>query len=1194
MVINPMLPGCYKYKLKTIKVMEKTLILCKSPYCKQILRIMRLTLILFFIGLTSLIASPGFSQAGRVNLQMDDVTVRDVFREIEKQSDYNFFYNDQFIDLNKTVSLNNSNVPVNEVLNQLLEDTDLSYKMLESNLIVIVPQPDKRTVTGKVTDVKGMPVPGVTVSPKGTSRGVATNANGDYRIELNPAETVLVFSFLGMKTVEVSLGDKVIVNVVMEEDITQIEEVVVTGYQTISRERVTGSYNIVGMEQIDKPSTNIAQRLIGTTAGVQAKLDVDGNPTFEIRGQTSLNATMEPLVVIDGFPTEKGFNSINPNDVESVTFLKDAAAASIWGAKAANGVIVITSKKAKKDVPLRIEFNAFYKVAPKFDLDYVRPVASSSEVIDYELTSFKKWGARAYMGTFDDGYYRTYTPTQQIIWDHYNGLITDQERDAAIDSYRSLDNSQQIGDYLLDNPSTQQYNLTLMGGSERISNFLSLMHEQNTSNYLNTGSKRQIISYRNSATITKWLNLDLGATLAYTINNNSGVTLSDIQSWAPQVMLKDEQGNLTNIPTGFNYLPAMSSLPLESFPYPFFYNPVEEIENRSLTNKSLDTRITAALTFRLIKGLTLESRMQYEDNNLFNRSLYNENTSLVRQTVNVASTWDRATNDVTLNLPLGGILDQSRTQTRALIVRNQLNYSYSEGKHDFYALAGVELSDRVYQSFSNPRAYGYSDEKLTVGTFPNGPGGSNVKLIYNWLGRSQTFSYNNSFSYNTRRFYAAYANATYSYDSKYTLTGSIRSDASNFITDDPKYRYAPFWSIGAGWNIFREDFMQNIEFLDRLVARFTFGYNGNVDVSTSFQPLISPSTTVNTYTQEYTTSVSSLGNPTLRWEKTGTWNLGFDYSLFNGTLYGKLDLYNKYTRDLIATISIPAVNGSTSSKMNNAEMSNRGVELEIGTTRAIRNNEIWWKGSLNFAYNKNKIEKLYVANYSAYNLYGGTYVEGYNSREMWCFDYAGIVNVGTEENPNWQPMVQGPGDVTYNFTGWTPGDGRDYMLNMGTTVAPHTMGLTSMLQIYDFNLSFILTGKFGHIFKRQSFNYPVWWNGAVLPNQKYDEVVNGDPMEIVPLPIQDEEPRFYFWNRFYPYLSYLVESASHVRMQEINLSYDLPRKHLQKLGINRLQLYAQFNDLFTILANKYGEDPEYPIGTQKPQPKFTFGVKLGL
>ncbi|MFA5849189.1 MAG: SusC/RagA family TonB-linked outer membrane protein [Bacteroidales bacterium] len=1149
--------------------------------------------------------------AQSVTVNFTNTPLVDVLKEIQKQTPFTFVYTNSLINVNKRVSVKAVKEEIVPLMNKLLAGTDITYKIVEKQ-ITLSPKEFKnekiespagqnvkqggKIIKGVVFDETRQPLPGVSIQNLTAKTGAFSDMKGEYSLEVKTGDKLL-FTSIGMTPEQVTIsGTSTVLNIEMMIDNIALADIVVTGYQTISKERVTGAVKIVSLEQLQKPTTNIAQRLIGTTAGVQAKLDVDGNPTFEIRGQTSLNANKEPLVVIDGFPTEKGFTSINPNDVESVTFLKDAAAASIWGAKAANGVIVITSKKAKGNTPLKIEFNAFFKVGPKFDLNYVRPMASATEIIDYELTSFNKWGARAYnVGNLNDGYYRTYTPTQQLMWEQYVGTITAAQRDASLATYRNLDNAQQIKDNLLQNPSTQQYNLTIMGGSDKMSNFLSILHETNNSNFKNTNNSRDVISYRNIAKVTKWLDFELGATLAFSNATNNGVSLSQIQGWAPHLMLLDNNGQYTNIPNGMNYLPAMTTVPFDKFPYKFTFNPIEEINNRDITTRTIDTRINAALFIKLIEGMTFESRVQYEFNNTFSKSIYNENSYTVRSAVNAATSWVTATNTMTLNLPKGGFLDQNRSEVKALTVRNQLNYRKTLGKHDFIALAGIELSDRVAQTYTNPRTYGYNNDKLSVGTFPNGPGGAAIKVINNWLGNAQTFGYTNSFSYATRRFFASYANASYTYDSKYSLTGSIRTDASNFITNDPKYRYAPFWSVGASWNILKEGFMQNVNFVDRLTARLTFGYNGNVDNTTSFQPLISPSASVNLYTQENTTAISSLGNPTLRWEKTGTWNLGVDYSLFNGNLYGSLDLYNKYTRDLIATISIPAVNGSTSSKMNNAEMRNRGIEFEVGTTQRIHNNDIWWRGSLNFAYNHNEITKLFVAQIAASSLYGtGTYVEGYNSQEMWCFKYAGIKNEGTEAVPNWQPQVQGPGDVTYNFGGWTPGDGRTYLLNMGTKVAPFTMGISSEFKIFDFNLSFIVTGKFGHVFARQSFNYPVWWNGAVLPNQKYSEVVNGDPMKVVPLPMNTNEARFYFWDRFYPYLSYLVENASHVRLQEVNLSYDLPKNLLNRIDVNRLQLYFQANDLLTISANKFGEDPEYPIGTQNPQAKFTFGLKFDL
>jgi hypothetical protein len=268
-------------------------------------------------------------------------------------------------------------------------------------------------------------------------------------------------------------------------------------------------------------------------------------------------------------------------------------------------------------------------------------------------------------------------------------------------------------------------------------------------------------------------------------------------------------------------------------------------------------------------------------------------------------------------------------------------------------------------------------------------------------------------------------------------------------------------------------------------------------------------------------------------------------------------------------------------------MTNKGIELELGSALQINKN-INWRGSLTFSYNQNRITNLFVATYASSTLYSGgsgAYVVGKDANTMWTFEYAGIQNT--------QPVVKGEKGTYYDFTAFTPGDGRNYMTASGTTVAPYTLGFINSFNVYDFNVSFILTGKFGHIFKRTGFNYPVTWTGRVLPNNKLSEVVNGDPSQIVPLPLNDNEPRFYFWDRFYPYLSYLVESASHIRLQELNVTYNL-KKALGKTSIKGAQVFVQGNNLFTIKANKFGEDPEYPIGTLKPQPMYTFGVKFEL
>ncbi|HEY1113999.1 MAG TPA: TonB-dependent receptor plug domain-containing protein, partial [Chitinophagaceae bacterium] len=301
-------------------------------------------------------------------------------------------------------------------------------------------------VKGRVTDSLGKGVPRVTVTARGAKRTATTttNASGNYTIDVPEGATHLVFTAVGYVEQSEPIGSRESINVSLTVDVKSLENVTVavnTGYQVLSKERATGSYNVIGQEQLDKPAINIASRLIGTTAGMQARsLDADGNPVFEIRGLTSLNpANASPLVVVDGFPIQGDFNSINPNDVESITVLKDAAAASIWGARSANGVIVVTTRRARKGVPLRVEFSTFTRFGKKLDLDYVRPLASSAETVEYEKMAFGKWSAQINSGALTN-YSKQWSAATVAMSEHELGFITVAERDAALAQLSRQDN----------------------------------------------------------------------------------------------------------------------------------------------------------------------------------------------------------------------------------------------------------------------------------------------------------------------------------------------------------------------------------------------------------------------------------------------------------------------------------------------------------------------------------------------------------------------------------------------------------------------------------------------------------------------------------------------------------------------------------------------------------------------------------
>lgn len=1083
-------------------------------------------------------------------------------------------------------------------------------------------------ISGNVTDENGEVVIGALVAVKGDAKiATITDVNGNFNLSVSSPGVILKISYLGYVPIEIQGGKDL--KIKLKPDTYVLDDVVVTGYQNLPRDRATGAFNILSAEMLSKPATTIGSRLVGTVSGLQAKTDVNGNVDFEIRGKTSLTANAKPLIVVDGFPIEGDINTLNPNDIESITILKDAAAASIWGARSANGVLSITTRGSRfmsDKSETRVEFSSFVRFSPKLDLNYARSLASSAETIEYEKLAFNRWGANMPADGFSE--MASFSPTLTAMNGHRLGYISEKEMNEILEKYSHYDNSEQIKKYLLQNPLTQQYNLNISNSSNRSNQNLSLLYEKSAYYMKGKDDWKGQVNYHSNTHLTKWMDFNFSGTFLYkeTANNNLNIfrsaplsaltpsissdssPLSDVISLAPYEMLIDEAGNRTNLTNGW-YFPNLNRyFVTANFPYDFTYNPITELESRDFKTTNMNVVFQGGLTFKPMKGLTFDSKFQYELNNEWRKNIYTDKSYAVRSAINQSCSYDRTTGRVTVNLPLGSFLDQSQTRIDRWHLRNQLNFSRQFGdNHNVIAIAGTEISDRVEQRTINPRAYGYNDDKLTTSAFPNGPGGSTTALrINDWMGSAQTFNYIHSFSYRTNRFFSLYGNISYTFNQKYTLSGSVRTDASNLISDDPKYRYSPFWSIGGSWQLGRENFMKELKWVDMLTPRITYGRNGNVDTSTSFMPLINMSSSLNQYTQGYTATISSFGNPTLRWERTGTWNAGVDYSLFSGQLFGKIDFYNKNGTDLIATISIPAINGTTSQKLNNAEMTNKGVEIEIGTIKNISKN-ISWRGSLNASYNKNKVTKLFMASYSGdvltsfslnpvnKSLQNPNFVQGYDVNTLWTFAYAGVQNLGTEKSPNWQPTIKGPNGSDFDFGAWTTGNAVEFCVPKGTLVAPLVLGLNNGFKLYDFDLSFIVTGKFGHVFKRQSFNYPSVWKGRVLPNSKLSEVLNADPANIVPLPQNgDIENKYYFWDRFYPFLDYLVENAGHIRFQEVSLSYTVPSKSTKKWGLNNLQFYAQANNLYSLYFNKYNEDPEYPAGTIKPTPSYTVGFKVSF
>ena len=1172
---------------------------------------------------------PLAAPAQNIRLDYQNTPLITVLGAIQNQSGYKFVYNNSLVDVNQRVSVYTSGEKIEAVLDKALRGTGIEWKIIDKQ-IALSPADVRQarqergvTVRGRVTDQDGEPVVGAAVQNLADRTYAITDLDGNYAIEVkNPAAATLEFSSLSMETVTQPLNGRSRIDIQLTPDKVLLDEVVVTGYQTISKERATGSFDRVEAGHIAQPTANVGERLIGTAAGLAATTDVNGDVSFQIRGLTTLVASnKDPLLIVDGFPVEASINTLNPNTIESITILKDAAAASIWGAKAANGVIVVVTRNGKgvssRQGGVQVTFNTMLKYSPKIDNGYWTANASNEEVIDWQIYSFqnKNFGYQALVadsnGNSNIRYnYNSYSNLYVMLNENRLGYVSDSELQSYIARIRTQSNKQEIKDYLLANPFARQYNLNIAHGSERITSNVSLLYEKGQ-RYLKGNSYDKYTFNSNMAVkIYKWLDFNVNGSFYYNVAHNNGVPFK-----GPEFEnLFDASGNYADVIRSYDsindryfYTPNIHRyFNWTAFPYQDWgYNPVQEMRGRDYTTKTLDARIQAGLNFKLAEGISFESKFQYEMLNEDVRNIDDETTWYVRSTINIAAAHDKTpTGSVTPNLPSGSILRQNRSYLSSYDWRNQFNFDRTfADRHQVTFIAGAEISDRVLQGVTNPITYGYDDETLAVGKFL----GSSF-TYRNYFNSNSTFtSYVNSYSYTHDRYFSAYANIAYSFDGKYTLSASARTDASNFITDDPRYRYAPFWSVGGKWIVSREEFAKDASWIDYLALRLTYGYNGNVDRSTSVQPVLTYNTSQDVLISDYTATFKSYGNTSLRWERTGTLDFGIDFDLLGGKLSGKLDVYNKKGRDLLATINLPSATGAATNKINAAEMTNRGFELELGSRQRIGN--VRWQGSLMLAYNYNRIDKMTHTAYTGYDLSGRNeedsgssadvrYRAGYNANTLWSYAYGGLVNTGTESSPAYYPSIVQDGQKVPLVQTQT-GDWSAWMVNSGVAVAPWNVSLSNTFSYGNFDLSFMLTGKFGHKFRRLMFNYTLM--PKALPNLDLAEVISQEGDKYIPFAYAPYSNYTYasgvasdmnWWTRYTRFMDYGVESATHFRLQEVTFGYRLPVSVVKRIGIGGLSFYLKGNNLAILTFNKYHEDPEFPLGNVRPVASGTLGINF--
>lgn len=1180
------------------------------PSKRTIMRI-NLTCIVLLLTLVQVSAA---SYAQKISLSKKNITLQELFKEIKSQSGYDFLYQPSELKNAKPVNIEAANTDLRMLLDNVFEQQSLAYAIDQNTIVVrkknesildkVVNLFKLMIFNGMVVGEDGEPLPGATVKVKNGTKAVVTNGKGVFSISGVEENTILTVSFIGYKTKEVTVGNGRFLKIQLDPDASNLDQVMVTGYQKISKERATGSFSQVNRETLDhRPVSNLSTALQGTVAGMQAKENADGSVDFLIRGNTTLYADRKPLVVVDGFPiSNSDFSDINPNDVESVTVLKDAAAASIWGARAANGVVVIVTKRAKGNQKLTIDANVFSRISNRIDLDQVLTQANSSDQIAYERMAFQNnWVLSPYAGSFGD-ITKSLTLAQELLYGNKAGTVSTADMNAGLDRLSKISNRSQIQDLLMRKAILNQYNVNLQAGTERSKTYVSLMYENNKSGFIKNGYDRVNLNFNNDFKISNRLNFNIGANLQYKTQESSGSTVDEIQQLSPYELLLNPDGSFgTNLKV-YNR-EQLALIPADKFTYAdWSYNLLREVNGRSLKSETLNARIQTGLNVKITNGLTFDTKLQYERSKTDYNDYYDENTFFVRDLVNKMTEYNNSTKVVgKAYIPKGGMLkgreftksngtkyDVNNLDQESYLLRNQFNFDKNIGtKHNISVIAGMEMAQYTTNQRANPYVYGYYSDKLQATTPPYGYG-SSVDQFKNFQGTNATVPGGNTvFDWGRTKYVSFYSNASYTYDNKYTLTGSVRSDASNFITDDPKMRWSPLWSVGAKWNMKNESFMDNINAVDRLDLRLTYGKNGNVDGSTSTKALLNIGSSLNANTGTITGTVADNGNPFLRWEKTTSTNFGIDFALLNNKLFGSIDLYNKQGEGIIGTVALAAATGTTSQKFNNAGITNRGIEISIGTNVDIPNTPINYTTSFNYAYNYNNISSLYNPSLYTYQLIEGAFVEGRPVNAVYSFTYMGM--------KDGVPQVAGPNGTLQTFndvTLYNRGLGLPFLNYEGTATPPHTLGWVNNIKVYNFNLTAVFVGKMGGVYRNPGFSYATTvGSGKSFVNKYINDVLAGDPT--IPGFANPNETKTYLWDRYAPALSSLVESSSYIECKELTLEYRLSKKLAKAIQVNNVKVFAQTRDLGMVWhANSKGYNPDWLPGSFRPVQSYTFGVNF--
>ncbi|MBN2213141.1 MAG: TonB-dependent receptor [Bacteroidales bacterium] len=1088
--------------------LEIVLTLPKEPKTFLIMKF-----ILLFATLASFNLSANvYSQDTRLDLSVQEKTLKEVLKIIESKSNFRFFFSDNFHDLNRKISMNVSNGNISQIMSYLLDNSAVTFELMENGIIVITPnEAQQHLVTGRVTDQKtGEPLPGVNVVVKGTSTGTITDFNGNYVIQADSPDEILQFSFVGYLTREVEINNQSSIDIMLTEDIAELEEVVVIGYGIQKKVNLTGSVSSVTSEEITRrPVPNPTNLLQGKMSGLQITQGT-GQPGRErndilIRGRGSYGSSSSPLILVDGIIGSMDY--LNPEDIESVSVLKDAASAAIYGARAANGVILVTTKTGKAE-PVRISYSNNFAA---------HNATSLPELIYNSAETMEMWNAAAV---------------------HSSNAIRFTE--AEIEAYREGQYTDPLQypnfnwvDFMFRTGFVQNHHLGISGGNERVTFNTSFSMVDQDGILPGHEHQRYTANLNLKANINDWISLGTGLMLSQ--RNTSEPTYAND---AFVLMVFGMQGlQMPYLPDGSERYSARA--------YPKLWqnrNPLAVANEWSKTYLHYNIRPQINLEIKPLNGLVWSTKAAVNFDPTYEKIHEYPLESYYYQKVLPDDEDYRYAHD---QWPNNQGVRQENNRSNLYTLFSTLQYSRTFGNHDMNVLGGYSQEYRYYEEMMAFR------QNFPIYTLP-------------YLDVGSEDVWENTGTSNEWAIQSLFGRVNYAYKGKYLAEANFRYDGTSRIHKD--YRWGFFPSFSAAWRVSNEEFTKNLGWLDNMKLRVSYGELGNQEIPLypyqNYLDLTSYSFGSNTLQGAY---VTRLTDQSIRWESTTVFDIGLDYSMKRGLLSFVVDWYKKETNDILYQQEIPASVGLDPPTVNYGSMQNAGIDLELGHRHSV--GDFKWEITGIYSAYRNKVLKLLATDYTDNDTRINQ--EGLPWGSFYLYEWIGIFQSPEDiANSPAQPHSPQPGDLKFRDLDTNGVINSDDRMVFDGAFPDFSWSLNSRFEWKGFDLTIFLQGVQGR--KLYVINWgispftqagppPVKWRNAWTPENQTNEMPA--------LYVEGYAPNTLLRNTFN------LQDASYLRIKNINLGYTIPRDVCSKIRLDYLRVYVAVDNLFTF--TKYeGLDPE--------------------